>query len=123
MVGPHAYLSGCTVEDRVYIARGVTVLNGATIGKDAELRVNCVVHVNTRIPDGETVPISWVAVGDPAEWFPPDRHDDIWAMQEPLNFPKTVFQIDRNTEGMAQLMARYTKGLSRHMDDEILSDG
>jgi carbonic anhydrase/acetyltransferase-like protein (isoleucine patch superfamily) len=121
LVGPHAYLSGCEVRDRAYIARGVTVLNGACIEADTELRINAIVHVNTRIPKGETVPISWVAIGDPATWYPPDRHDDIWALQRPLDFPHTVFRIDRDTEGMIEIMRKYADGLGRHADDELLS--
>lgn len=121
LVGPHAYLSGCEVQDRAYVARGVTVLNGACIEADTELRINAVVHVNTRIPQGETVPISWVAVGDPATWYPADRHDEIWARQRPLDFPRTVFRIDRDSEGMDDIMRRYADGLGRHADDEVLS--
>lgn len=120
MVGPHAYLSGCVVGDRSYVARGATVLNGAVVEEGAELRINCIVHVRSRIPAGATVLIAWVAVGDPARWFPPDRHDEIWALQKPLDFPKTVFGIDRQTEGMAELMHRYSGGLGRHIDDEML---
>ncbi len=120
LVGPHAYLSGCEVQDRAYIARGVTVLNGARIEADTELRINAVVHVNTRIPQGSTVPISWVAVGDPATWYPPDRHDEIWALQRPLDFPRTVFRIDRDTEGMSDIVRKYADGLGRHADDEVL---
>jgi carbonic anhydrase/acetyltransferase-like protein (isoleucine patch superfamily) len=60
------------------------------IGLGAEIRINGVVHVNTRIPPEGLVPIGWVAVGDPAEVFPPHDHERIWAIQEPLDFPRTV---------------------------------
>jgi hypothetical protein len=45
----------------------------------SEVRINAVVHVNTRLPAGTTVPIGWIAVGDPAELFDPSRHDAYWA--------------------------------------------
>ena len=36
LIGPRAYLSGCTVEDNVFLATGATVFNGARIGARAE---------------------------------------------------------------------------------------
>jgi len=65
LVGPHAHLSGCTVEDCVFVATGACVFNGARLGARSEVRINGVVHVNTAVPAGATVPIDWVAVGDP----------------------------------------------------------
>ena len=63
LVGPRAYLTGCTVEDDVFLATGSTVFNGASIGARAEVRINGVVHLRTRIEPDATVPIGWVAVG------------------------------------------------------------
>jgi hypothetical protein len=53
--------------------------------------IHGVVHVNTVVPPGEMVPIGWIAVGDPARIFPPGQHDQIWAIQESLDFPGTVY--------------------------------
>jgi hypothetical protein len=33
------------------------------------------VHVNTTVPAGATVPMDWVAVGDPAQILPPNEHE------------------------------------------------
>src|SRR5258708_25767759 len=66
LVGPHAYLTGCVVEDSVFLATGTTVFNGAHIGTKAEVRINGVVHIKTKLPSGSTVPIGWLAVADPA---------------------------------------------------------
>ena len=63
LIGPRAYLTGCTVEDEVFLAAGSTVFNFATIGRRAEVRINGVVHIRTRVPSDATVPIGWVAVG------------------------------------------------------------
>ena len=71
------------------------------------------------------MPIGWVAVGDPAKILPPDRHDEIWAAQKPLDFPKTVFGVDRPPAGqtiMPQIMPRYCRALARHRDD-VAIDG
>ena len=62
-----------------------------------EVRVHGVVQVNTSLTAGVVVPIGWVAVGDPAQVLPPDRHDDIWAVQEGLDFPGTVYGVGRDT--------------------------
>jgi len=123
LVGPRAYLSGCTVDDEVFLATGVTVFNGAVIGRRSEVRVNAVVHLRTRLAPETTVPIGWVAVGDPARLFAPDRHDEIWAIQEPLDFPRTVFGVERPGPGeslMPAVMPRYARALGRHRDDIIL---
>ncbi|MBA3728505.1 MAG: gamma carbonic anhydrase family protein [Actinobacteria bacterium] len=122
LVGPRASLSGCTVEDSVFLATGVTVFNGARIGKGAEVRVNAVVHVNSRVASGAAVPIGWVAVGDPAEVLPPNEHERIWAIQKGLDFPGTVFGLARAPadELMLRLTERYARGLAAHLHDRIL---
>jgi carbonic anhydrase/acetyltransferase-like protein (isoleucine patch superfamily) len=123
LVGPHAYLTGCHVESSVFLATGTTVFNGARIGTRAEVRINGVIHLKTILPPDAVVPIGWVAVGDPAEILPPDQHDRIWALQEPLDFPGTVFHLHRASVGetiMPDLTRRYARALRQHWDDRIL---
>jgi carbonic anhydrase/acetyltransferase-like protein (isoleucine patch superfamily) len=121
LIGPRAYLTGCTVGDDAFVATGVTVFNGAAIGSGAEVRVNGIVHLRTKLPAGATVPLGWVAVGDPAEILPPDAHDAIWAIQKPLDFPRYVFGVERAAEGesvMPDVMPRYAAALIRgHGED------
>lgn len=119
LVGPRAYLSGCTVGAASFLATGSTVFNGATVGTGTEVRVNGTVHVGTTLPEGSTVPIGWVAVGDPVEVLPPGDHDRIWACQEPMDFPGTVFGLDREPTAtlMPKVAARYVRSLRRHDDD------
>lgn len=126
LVGPRAYLTGCTVEDQVFIATGSTIFNGARLKTRSTIRIHGVVHLKTVIPEDGMVPIGWVAVGDPALIRPPKDHDEIWAVQEKLNFPKEVFGIDRPPKGQSTLETiapRYTKALGRHRDDVIVSSG
>ena len=120
MVGPHSHLTGCTIADEVFVATGASVFNGACIGKGAELRINAVVHIKTRMEEGATLPIGWVAVGDPAQYFPPDQHEQIWNVQKELDFPRYVFGVDRNSDGaMKQMMQRYSRFLrTQQVDDE-----
>jgi len=123
LVGPRAYLTGCTVEDDAFLATGVAIFNGARIGVRAEVRINGVVHLNTALPPDTTVPIGWVAVGDPAEILPPGEHERIWAIQEPLDFPRTVFGLERAPAGetiMPEMTRRYARALARHREDRIL---
>jgi carbonic anhydrase/acetyltransferase-like protein (isoleucine patch superfamily) len=123
LIGPRAYLTGCTIEDRVFLATGATVFNGAVVERGAEVRINGVVHLKTRVPAGATVPIEWVAIGDPAEILPPSEHDRIWAIQEALDFPREVFGLDRGTDQASLIEAiteRYTRALGRHREDRML---
>ncbi len=123
MVGPQAYVSGCSVADKVFLAAGSRVFNGARLGAGAEVRINAVVHIRTVLEPGMTVPIGWVAVGDPARILAPNEHDAIWSVQKTLDFPKFVFGLDRPTDGgsiMPAAMSRYARALARHRDDRVL---
>lgn len=122
LVGPRAYLTGCTIEDNVFLATGATVFNGARIGAGAEVRINGIVHLLTTIPPNAVVPIGWIAIGDPAEILPPHEHEAIWTIQEPLNFPREVFGLERAPADiiMPQLTQRYARFLGKHQEDQIL---
>lgn len=120
LVGPNAHLAGCSVEDAVFIATGASVFHSAHLGRGCEVRVNAVVHLKTRLPEGETVPIGWVAVGDPARLWPPGEHERIWAVQEPLNFPLTVYGLQRDEATMESITRRLSKALASHCDDEAI---
>jgi carbonic anhydrase/acetyltransferase-like protein (isoleucine patch superfamily) len=124
LVGPRAYLTGCTVENSVFLATGATIFNGAHIGERSEVRINGVVHLLTRLPPDSLVPIGWIAVGDPAIIRAPKNHDEIWAVQQTLNFPKVVWGLERAPEGetiMPEITTQYAKALARHLDDRILT--
>jgi len=125
LVGPRAYLSGCEVEDNVFLATGTTVFNGAKIGTGSEVRINGVVHLRTVLPPNTTVPIGWIAVGNPVEILPPNQHEQIWSVQKPLDFPWYVFGVPRPPEGesiMPTVMPRYAAVLRRHKKDRILEE-
>lgn len=129
LIGPRAYLSGCSVADDVFLATGATIFNGALIERGAQVRINGVVHLKTRLPPGTVVPIGWVAVGDPATILPPGDHDAIWAIQKDLNFPREVFGLERppGAESLGDIMPalteRYGRALAAHRDDRILDEG
>jgi hypothetical protein len=85
------------------------------------VRINGVVHLRSSLPPGETVPIGWVAVGDPIKILPPDRHEDIWAVQKPLNFPLFVYGFDRPDADMVKITKRLSDALASHRDDAVVS--
>jgi carbonic anhydrase/acetyltransferase-like protein (isoleucine patch superfamily) len=108
LVGPHAHLNGATIEDEVFLATGVCVFAGARVGAGSELRINSVLHVNSSLPSRTVVPIGWIAAGDPAQLFSPDQHDELWAVQEPLDFPGTMYGMSRDTP-MRDMMRSQTE--------------
>jgi hypothetical protein len=110
---------GCRVGDNAFLATGSTVFNGAVVGEGAEVRVNGTVHLRTALPADAVVPIGWVAVGDPAEILQSGDHERIWALQEPLDFPGTVFGVERGPAGtmMPELAGRYSRSLGAHLED------
>lgn len=108
LIGPHTHLNGTTVEDEVFVATGVSMFPGSVAGTGAELRINSVLHVNSRLEAGSVLPIGWIAAGDPAELFSPDRHDELWAAQQPLDFPGTVYGVPRGTS-MREIMRRQSE--------------
>lgn len=124
LVGPHAHLVGCTIDDEVFVATGASVFNGAHLHRGVEVRINATVHLRTVLEAQAMVPIGWVAVGNPAHILPPGDHDAIWAVQRELDFPKAVFNLDRHTLGnglMRALTTRYSAALCRlHHDDRVV---
>jgi gamma-carbonic anhydrase len=119
LVGPQAHVNGASVGDGCFLATGASLFPGARLGRDVEVRINGVVHVNTALDDGAMVPIGWVAVGDPAQVLPPERHGDIWAIQRDLDFPGTVLGIERGAPAAAAT-ARYAELFGRHRDDKVI---
>jgi carbonic anhydrase/acetyltransferase-like protein (isoleucine patch superfamily) len=101
LIGPNAHIVGCTIEDNVFVATGVSVFHGAKLCEGSEVRINGVVHIKTELP----------------------KHDEIWAMQEPLNFPKYVYGVDRNPNTktiMPEILEMMVKALKSHEKDEII---
>jgi len=118
LIGPNAHLVGCRIEDEVFIATGAAIFHAAHLGKGSEIRVNAVVHLKTHLPAGATVPIGWIAVGDPASILPPDQHERIWAIQQPLNFPLTVYGFEREEADMVKITRRLAGNLASHRKDQ-----
>jgi gamma-carbonic anhydrase len=122
LVGPHAHVNGAQIERDVFLATGASVFPGARVGHGSEVRIGAVVHVNSNLRPGSTVPIGWVAVGDPADLFPPDAHEELWPVQRAMDFPRTVFGLERAEATMERISARYAKRFGRHRGDRVIAD-
>ena len=123
LVGPNAHVVGCIVENDVFIATGASIFHGARLCKGSEVRINGVVHVKTTLPENETVPIGWIAVGTPVEILPPEKHEEIWKIQKPLNFPEFVYGISRKPEGepmMSEITKMMASALEKHKEDTVV---
>jgi len=121
LIGPNAHVVGATLESQVFVATGAAIFHGARLGLGAEVRVHATVHLRTALPPGSTVPIGWVAVGDPARILPSDRHDEIWAVQKPLNFPDWVYGVSRETPDLMRVVTeRLSRELGGHSDDIVM---
>ncbi len=121
LIGPNSHIAGCTIEDNVFVATGASIFHGALLKKGAEVRINGIVHLKTVVPENETVPINWIAIGNPMKLYPPDKHDEIWKIQEPLNFPEFVYGIKKtkkNKSLMPNVCRIMSERLSGHKNDE-----
>src|SRR5215813_12384851 len=101
LVGPHAHVNGAVIGEGSFLATGASVFPGVRLGRGVEVRINAVVHVNTELEDGAMVPIGWIAVG--GRILPPQAHDEIWAVQEGLDFPGTVYGLDRSASALERM--------------------
>lgn len=116
LVGPHAHVNGTVVGRESFIATGASTFPGSVLEAGCELRINAVLHVNSHLEAGSVVPISWVAVGDPAQLFPAERHDEIWAIQSSLDFNGTVYGATAGA-GLVEIMARQSEFYGAHASD------
>lgn len=118
LIGPNTHVVGAEIEDEVFIATGAAVFHGAQVGHGSEVRVNGTVHLRTRLEPGSTVPIGWVAVGDPARILSADQHEAIWTIQKPLDFPGFVYGVDRNAP---DVMKTITQRLSESLGERLVT--
>ena len=117
LVGPHAHVNGAVIGEGSFLATGAALFPGVRLGRGVEVRINGVVHVNTELEDDAVVQIGWVAVGD--KILPPNAHDEIWAVQEGLDFPGTVYGLPRDAPARER-MERQAAWFGAHRDDRVL---
>ena len=116
LIGPNTHLVSCNVEDEVFIATGASVFHSAKLESGSEVRINGVVHLKSVLRKNQTVPIGWVAVGDPAEVFPPHEHDKIWAIQKEQGFIIHVYNYD--PQSGKTTMRQITEAMAKRLGGE-----
>ena len=119
LVGPHAHVNGSIVGSGAFIATGAALFPGSRLGRNAEVRINGVVHVNTVLEDEALVPIGWVAVGNPARIVAPWDHDEIWRIQQALDFPAHGLRVSRDTTARER-MEKQAEWFGAHRDDRTV---
>ena len=123
LIGPNAHLAGCKIGKNVFLATGVSIFHGAVVEDGAEVRINAVVHIKSHVSKNMVVPIGWIAVGKPAKLFPPDKHDEIWEIQQSLDFNRSVYGVENkeslnNMPEICRVMAERLRVLFDDSDTE-----
>jgi carbonic anhydrase/acetyltransferase-like protein (isoleucine patch superfamily) len=125
LVGPHSYLTGCRVDDEVFIATGAMVFNGARMGRASSVALGGAVHIGCVVPPETRIPIGWVAVGNPARLYPPNEAEQIRAgLEEAGGFLPFVLGADPMADRGQQMrtaMRRYTGTLAHHHRDDAIA--
>jgi carbonic anhydrase/acetyltransferase-like protein (isoleucine patch superfamily) len=126
LIGPHAHVNGAEIEEACFVATGTSLFPGARLGARSILAIEAIVHVNSVVPPDTHVPIGWIAGGDPAQYFSPDNHHERWEVQQKLNFPETMFGLERPTDAesraayQAEATRQYAELFGRHRGDRVL---
>jgi gamma-carbonic anhydrase len=58
-------------------------------------------------------------VGDPVRIFAPGQHEQIWEIQEALDFPGTVYGITRDAPA-TERMSRQSAWFAAHLRDRVV---
>jgi carbonic anhydrase/acetyltransferase-like protein (isoleucine patch superfamily) len=122
LVGPHSYLTGCTVEARSFIATGAMVFNGAVVGEASVVALDGKVHVDTELPRGGRVPMGHIAFGRPAHIYPPAQAPEVHdRLDREIGFMRYVFGVELEGRPRGEIMdeaiTKYATALTRHADD------
>jgi carbonic anhydrase/acetyltransferase-like protein (isoleucine patch superfamily) len=118
IVGPHAYVVGATIGNGCFLAAGTKIFNGAKLEHDSSVALGAIVHVNSRLPKGTSVPMLHIAFGDPATIHPTEKAPEIHAK---LNFYSEVFNLEAGDDVRARAADTYSKFLRKiHAQDAAL---
>ena len=116
LLGPNSHLASCTLENDVFIATCASIFHGAHLQKGTEVRINGVVHAKSVLSESTIVPINWIAVGNPAQVFPPNEHSSIWKQQQKMEFNQSVYGANE----MFQICDTMSRRLGTHQNDQII---
>jgi carbonic anhydrase/acetyltransferase-like protein (isoleucine patch superfamily) len=117
LIGPGAHVSGAVIGDECFVATHATVLNGAHLDAGVLVAIGAIVHVSTYLPEGARVWMQHIAVGNPAEIYPPERAAEAHRVVDRLGFTRAVFDHDTGDldfrQAMDWLCRTYARALRR----------
>lgn len=120
IVGPQAYVVGATIGDGCFIASGAKIFNGATLEDGSGVALGAIVHVNSRLRKGASVPMTHIALGNPAVVYPPEKAPELAAN---MQFFADVFNLEGTDAVRARAAATYSKFLRKiHAQDSVLDE-
>lgn len=105
LLGPGVHVTGARIGSECMIATHASVFNGAWLDDAVLVAIGAIVHVGTKLARGVRVPMQHIAVGDPAEIFPPDQAARAHAAVEAIGFTATVFGHDTSQQPFSEVMA------------------
>ena len=124
LIGPHAHVTGATIQRCCFLATGAIVFNGAVVEEGTWVAVRGVVHIATRCPPSTYIPIGHIGVGDPVAIYRPDEALAASKAISSIGFTKAVFGFE--SEGIAdpnvirEICDRYTRASHHHRHDRIV---
>ena len=120
IVGPHAYVVGATVGNGCFVAGSAKVFNGAVLEDGTGVALGGIVHVNSRLGKGKSVPMQHIAFGNPATVYPPEKAPEIHAK---MNFYEDVFNVEAGDDVRARAAQTYARFLRKaHAQDKALGE-
>jgi carbonic anhydrase/acetyltransferase-like protein (isoleucine patch superfamily) len=123
LIGPHVYLTGCTIHDHSFLGAGAKVYNGAIIGEGSIIAIGGIVHVDCHLPEHTRIPIYNIAIGSPAKVFSPDQVHEIGNELKEMDFLRSVFGALDHTDLTARLKEahpKYGTALASHQNDNVV---
>lgn len=125
LIGPHAHITGATLNNCTFVATGASVFNGAVLEQGVVVAINAVVHIGTRCAAGTGVPIGHIALGDPATIYLPHEASTVHAQLRAMGFTKVVFGFEAESLADARTIEKvckkYAQSLRAHRGDVILT--
>jgi hypothetical protein len=110
-----------TVDPGAWIAPTAVVCGDVRVAAGARVLWNAVlVDDGGGVELGEQAIVMENALLRGRAGHPPERHDDIWAIQRELDFPGTVLGVERGSAA-AEAPRRYAELFGRHRDDRQIA--
>ncbi len=124
LIGPHAHVSGATIDRCCFLATGAIIFNGAALGEGTWVAVRGVVHIASHCPPSTYIPIGHIGVGDPVTIYQPNEAPAASKAIASIGFTKTVFGFESeriaDPHVIHEICDRYTRASHHHRHDRIV---